>query len=257
MSRIPNTRLTSSGRRNLCLSMLVLSSVSCAQVHPGLDETPTSSDKVPAKVQQSLHAGVARDVLVELVPESDLPAAGGGDGPVGGAAQPLVRDVNELAPAVAEAIVAEEIEQRASYYQAAQQSLIDAVDPAEVEVRTRYEHVPFMFVRVQNLHGLYALANRPEVLRIHDERFLETELAESLPLIKQPAVANSGKTGAGTAVAVIDTGTDSTAMDRRSGSPSQPGMAGIRKSSTARPTSASSTSRSAISWRRHCASMMA
>src|SRR5512143_3263675 len=127
MSRTSNARPARPGR-SLCLSTLLLLSTSCAQVHPGLDETPTSSDKVPAKLTQSLNAGVARDVLVELVPEADLPAANGGDPNVGGAAQPLVRDVNELPPSTASNIVAEEIEARASYYQAAQQSIIDAVD---------------------------------------------------------------------------------------------------------------------------------
>ena len=213
MSRTFNSRTRLAGGRNIFLSTLVLLSAGCAQVHPGLDETPTSSDKIPAKLQQSLHAGVARDVLVELTPESDLPAADGSDPGVGGMTQKLVRDVNALPTSEAQAIVDEELDARAGYYQAAQQTVIDAVDPTEVEVRTRYEHVPFMFVRVQNLHGLYALANRPEVLRLHEERFLERELAESLPLIKQPSVAASGKIGSGTAVAVLDTGCDFSRSD--------------------------------------------
>ena len=210
-SRDPRTSLNTG--RNLILSTLVLISASCAQVHSGLDETPTSSDKVPSKLYQSLHAGVARDVLVELTPESELPSADGSDPNVGGMPQLLVRDVNALPTSEAQAVVEEEMEARAGYYRAAQQTIIDAVDPTEVAVQTRYEHVPFLFVRVSNLHGLFALANRPEVLRLHEERFLERALAESLPLIKQPAIAASGKTGSGTAVAVLDTGCDFSRTD--------------------------------------------
>lgn len=213
ISRTRNLRPRLPAGRNLILSTLVLISASCAQVHSGLDETPTSSDKIPFKLQQSLHAGVARDVLVELTPENALPAADGSDPNVGGMTEMLVRDVNALPTSEAQALVDEEVEARAGYYHAAQQTVIDAVDPTEVSITTRYEHVPFLFVRVQNLHGLYALANRPEVLRLHEERFLDRELAESLPLIKQPPVAAAGKIGTGTAVAVLDTGCDFSRTD--------------------------------------------
>jgi hypothetical protein len=73
---------------------------------------------------------------------------------------------------------------------------------------TRYEHIPFLFVHVTSLDGLRALAERGEVLRVYEDRLLEHQLAESLPLIHQPSVAAGGRVGNGTSVAVLDTGCD-------------------------------------------------
>ena len=190
--------------------MLALNGASCAQVHSGLDETPTSVDKIPARLEQELRAGLARDVLVQLVEEDDLPTQAANDAGVGAQSEKLVRDLGSVAPSIANPMIDQQVEARAKYYSAAQDSVLNAVDDTAVELHTRYENLPFMFVRVNTLHGLFALANCPEVLRLHEERFLEHELAESLPLIHQPQALVMGKTGAGTAVAVIDTGADYT-----------------------------------------------
>ncbi|HTU60041.1 MAG TPA: S8 family serine peptidase, partial [Polyangiales bacterium] len=55
---------------------------------------------------------------------------------------------------------------------------------------------------------LFSLAHQPEVLVVHEDMQTESHLAESLPLIAQPTVAANGQLGAGTAVAVLDTGCD-------------------------------------------------
>lgn len=185
--------------------MLALFGLSCAQVHTGLDETPASLDKVPSELQRDLASGIPRDVLVELAPQPEPEGA-----EVGVSTQPLLRDLSMLPPSIARPMSDAEVEARAAYYQKIQESVLDAVDPSEVELRIQYEHVPFLFVNVSTLHGLFALANRDEVLRLHEERFLDHEFVESLPLIHQPEVAATGKTGAGTSVAVLDTGADFT-----------------------------------------------
>jgi subtilisin family serine protease len=206
--------------------MLALFGASCAQVHSGLDETPTSVDKIPARLEQELRAGLARDVLVQLVEEDDLPTRALNDAGVGVQREKLVRDLGSVAPSIANPMIDEQVEARAKYYTAAQDSVLNAVDDSAVELHTRYENLPFMFVRVNTLQGLFALANCPEVLRLHEERFLEHQLAESLPLIHQPQALAMGKTGAGTAVAVLDTGADYTRPEL--GSCSTAGAAGCK-----------------------------
>lgn len=209
-------------RRGL-IGLIAATVFGCAQAHTGLDLTPTTNDKVPAPLIRSLNVGVARDVLVELVPElSDNPA----DASVGMSEQGLVRDLGDVPANVASSLIDEDLEAKAKYYEAAQQDIIDAVDEREVKVLTRYEHIPFLFVNVSTLRGLYALANHPDVLRLHEDKSYEHQLAESLPLIKQPAVAASGNTGANTAVAVLDTGCDYTRSDF--GSCSEAGAAGCK-----------------------------
>ena len=212
--------------------MLAATAMSCAQAHTGLDRTPTANEKVPSPLIRSLNVGVPRDVLVELVPDdspainadggADSGAADAGDaGDIGSMTEGLARDLGGLPTETARSMIDEDLEQRAKYYEAAQEAITAELDDQEVKVLTRYEHVPFLFVNVTTLRGLYALANRPEVLRLHEDKELEHQLTDSLPLTSQPTVAASGKTGANTAVAVIDTGADYTRPDF--GSCSEPG----------------------------------
>ena len=202
------------------IGMLAATAIGCAQAHTGLDQTPTANEKVPAPLIRSLNVGVARDVLVELVPElGEVEGSDAGD--VGSMTEGLARDLGGLPTEVASALIDEDLEARARYYEAAQEAILDAIGDQEVKLLTRYEHVPFLFVKVTSLRGLYALANLPEVLRLHEDKGYEHQLADSLPLIKQPAVAATGKTGANTAVAVLDTGCDYTRPDF--GSCSEPG----------------------------------
>jgi subtilisin family serine protease len=62
------------------------------------------------------------------------------------------------------------------------------------------------------------------VIGVGSDRRDEAFLTQSLPLIGQPAAAGAGHTGAGTAVAVLDTGVDFTqAAFGGCGSPGTPG----------------------------------
>lgn len=200
--------------------MFAAAAVGCAQAHTGLDQTPTANEKVPSPLVRSLNAGVPRDVLVELVPE-DAQETDADAGDVGSSSEALSRDLGGLPTNVASSLIDEDLEARARYYEAAQDAIVEAVDEQEVQVLMRYEHLPFLFVKVTTLRGLYAVANRPEVLRLHEDKDLEHQLTDSLSLINQSAVAATGKTGANTAVAVLDTGCDYTRADF--GSCSEPG----------------------------------
>jgi subtilisin family serine protease len=75
---------------------------------------------------------------------------------------------------------------------------------------SRYSHLPAMHVEIDSDEALAELAADPSVVRIVPNEAVE--LMETTPsnlaLIKQPQAAAAGKLGAGTTVAVLDTGTD-------------------------------------------------
>jgi hypothetical protein len=74
-----------------------------------------------------------------------------------------------------------------------------------------FENLPAMHLRVDSAEALMALAGDPAVARIvpNEQLTLLTDPAD-LTLINQPKAAAAGKLGAGTTVAVLDTGTDYT-----------------------------------------------
>jgi hypothetical protein len=76
----------------------------------------------------------------------------------------------------------------------------------EHEVLTDYSHLPMAFMRIRSLSGLARFLEQPEVVRIYEDGIKYPFLTQSLPLINQPLVASQNKKGAGTAVAVLDTG---------------------------------------------------
>lgn len=78
----------------------------------------------------------------------------------------------------------------------------------DVAVEHDWDALPLVQVRASSLDAALATLDSDDV----DQAFEITQYAltdaESFPLINQPAAANAGKTGAGTSVAVLDTGTN-------------------------------------------------
>jgi subtilisin family serine protease len=83
-----------------------------------------------------------------------------------------------------------------------------AVLPSGFEVVHRYEQFGGFALEITNEQIVQALSASPLVSNLISPNVVEPLLAESLPLIHQPEAAAAGHTGAGTAVAVIDTGVD-------------------------------------------------
>jgi subtilisin family serine protease len=79
-----------------------------------------------------------------------------------------------------------------------------------LQVLEDYPALPILFVRISTRVELARLAADPSVSGIETDRRNRAVLAQSLPLVGQPAAAAAGHTGAGTAVAVLDTGVDYT-----------------------------------------------
>jgi hypothetical protein len=81
-----------------------------------------------------------------------------------------------------------------------------ATMPAGVEVVHTYASLPMLAVVVRDEDAQDALAMHPAVARLTEEPVEQLLDAASLDLIGQPAVAAAGFVGAGTSVAVLDTG---------------------------------------------------
>lgn len=100
---------------------------------------------------------------------------------------------------------------RASRYRQLKAPALALLETADAEVRKDYRHIPMASVRFRGSSALLRLLGRPEVVAILEDTRLFPILSQSLPLVGQPAVAQvMGRTGAGAAVAVLDTGVDYT-----------------------------------------------
>lgn len=96
---------------------------------------------------------------------------------------------------------------------------------SDIDVLTDYEYLPAIFARVKNQDTLAALATNPFIESLSENLAMQPYLAKSLPLIKRDLVPSTFS-GAGTAVAVIDSGVDYTKPDF--GSCSAPGSSNCR-----------------------------
>ncbi len=99
---------------------------------------------------------------------------------------------------------------RVARYRALKQSAFGSLAGPGVELRRDYPLLPMSLLRVSSGAALDALLRRPEVLAVYENVRLHHVLAQSLPLINQPLPAGNGRSGAGTTVAVLDTGIDYT-----------------------------------------------
>lgn len=82
--------------------------------------------------------------------------------------------------------------------------------PAGVRFDRAYTNFPLVVVELDDLDAARSLAGQADVVLVDEDMRFETTLTESLPLIGADTVAADGYTGAGTAVAVLDTGADYT-----------------------------------------------
>jgi Subtilase family len=78
----------------------------------------------------------------------------------------------------------------------------------QIKVVEDYSTLPSQLLRIPSLDAARELAADPNVASLQPNTAIDLELTESLPLINQPAVAESGYKGAGASVAVLDTGVD-------------------------------------------------
>ncbi|HEX4351573.1 MAG TPA: S8 family serine peptidase, partial [Polyangiales bacterium] len=200
------------GFRLRATSLTVIFAIaSCAEsTHDGLDDSPATRAKIAPALEEKLTAGLSQDVLVELDETAD-----DNDGVDGGALHDALTgavqtDVGDLPPSAADPMRAAMMKRKVELYGRLQDRVLNSIDPNEIVLLHQYANLPLMFVHVASLRAALELAALPQVLRLHEDAQLHHSLTESLPLIHQPQAAAAGKTGAGTAVAVLDTGCDFT-----------------------------------------------
>jgi subtilisin family serine protease len=186
------------------IALLALACGDQAELNSAADPAPLA--KIASRLQLELGAGIGRDLLVEFDERVLVERGVGGES---------ATKLGELSGALSvepgdqpEGEAEQTVRARAEVYQAAQQSILEAVDPDQVQLVFQYQNLPLLYLHVDSLEAAVELAERPEVARLHYDTEFEHALAESLPLIKQPQAAASGKVGAGTSVAVLDTGCD-------------------------------------------------
>ncbi|HND34151.1 MAG TPA: S8 family serine peptidase, partial [Myxococcota bacterium] len=85
--------------------------------------------------------------------------------------------------------------------------------PPGVTVERVYTHIPVVALRLERTEAALALLQRPDVLSLEANVAHTTDLTQSLALIGQPTAHAAGFLGAGTSVAVLDTGADWTVSD--------------------------------------------
>jgi subtilisin family serine protease len=78
----------------------------------------------------------------------------------------------------------------------------------DLEASRDYEHLPMMALHVTELDTLARITHADNVAGVFEDERHSTTLTQSLGVINQPAAASAGATGAGTTVAVLDTGVD-------------------------------------------------
>lgn len=101
-----------------------------------------------------------------------------------------------------------------TYRSERQQEAVDealaALQDSGSRVRARFDHLPVASLDLSTFTDLERLALHDRSIHIESIRMLQSSDAESGPLIGQPQAYAAGLTGAGTAVAVLDTGVDYT-----------------------------------------------
>ena len=90
----------------------------------------------------------------------------------------------------------------------AQQAVLQRLDAFQAAAARRYTHVPFLALEV-DAAGLADLVANPAVLSIQEDIPARPSLSQSIPIIGADEVWAQGYTGQGQAVAILDTGVDS------------------------------------------------
>lgn len=145
--------------------------------------------KAPQEVIDAAASGRPQDVIVLF-----------DDSPVETEAAELRKNIG------ADYDVPEIVSVKKSRYDGIKQRVLGGFYHGEHETLRDYSHLPMMFVRVKTLSGLARLLERPEVVRVYKDEEYAHFLDQSLLLVTQPQVAAQNRKGAGTAVAVLDTG---------------------------------------------------
>ena len=97
---------------------------------------------------------------------------------------------------------------RTERFRSLKQAVINAARTKNIQIDDTYSHLPILKVSVSSVNDLSTLANDSNVVRISEQMKYKFNGASNLNLIRQPEAASKGFLGAGTSVAVLDSGLD-------------------------------------------------
>jgi subtilisin family serine protease len=95
-------------------------------------------------------------------------------------------------------------------YKKLRKSFATGIQPLGVKVVRTFENFPVVVVHIDEDADVAALERRADVAAVYENLYFSPTLAQSLPQVGQPAAAAQGARGAGTTVAVLDSGVDFT-----------------------------------------------
>ncbi|MDP1680236.1 MAG: IPTL-CTERM sorting domain-containing protein [Burkholderiales bacterium] len=101
-------------------------------------------------------------------------------------------------------------QQKSVAFFALKQRVLAAFPAGGHDLMRNYSHLPLALLRIKSLAALEKFAAHPEVIALYPNERRFPTLAQSLPLIGQPAAAAAGDDGAGATVLVIDSGVNYT-----------------------------------------------
>jgi subtilisin family serine protease len=102
------------------------------------------------------------------------------------------------------------VEFKSQRFRQIKDSALARIPATDADVLIDYSHLPMVHLRLRVAAALDRLIEFTEVLAVNENGTVYPHLSQSLPLISQPQAANAGYKGAGTTVAVLDTGVNYT-----------------------------------------------
>ena len=157
------------------------------------ERPPKISPQALAEIQADLERGISRDLVVSYETAAVLARA---------KALRSGRSLNHNDDAI--------LGFKSLEYRRIKEAARQAAGIAAGEVLKPFENLPAEFVRVSSVRALQALLSHPGVQAVALPERFERTLTQSLPLIHQPQAQAQGAIGAGSAVAILDTGVDYT-----------------------------------------------
>ena len=168
----------------------------------GIAQTPAQTRResilnaVPQNLSNRLNAGEAQDVIVEF-DSADVEAQTRAMRSQKGITYDD-RDISEY---------------KAQRFRQIKNSAFAQLPAAEMGVLIDYSHLPMALLRLRSASALAHLVSLSQVVAIYENRTIYLHQPANLELINQPQAAATGYTGAGTTVAVLDTGVNYTVAD--------------------------------------------
>lgn len=186
-----------SSKRQPGLIVLRFAAVVLAAILAGTAAWASPGAKAPPVLAARLAVGHPQDVIV-LFDDSTIQAEAATQRARAG----LARDSRKI------------LAFKTQRFKALKQRVFVNLPAGQFEVLHDYDHLPLTFLRLRSVAALDRLVADPAVKAVYENRPKYPALnAESLNLINQPPVASAGEQGAGTTVAVLDTGVDYTRPD--------------------------------------------